>query len=88
MTITIFFPWLEDWNSKLLKNKRKILLLIDNPIYFENITVEFLSANTTSLIQTLDMGSIKNLEVHYRGMLVGYILQWIEENLNFKLINS
>ncbi len=90
MTTSIFLPWLKIWNSELQKEGRKILLLIDNATChptvtdFGNITVEFLPANTTSLIQPLDKGIIKNLKVHYRGMLVGYILQLIEEDPNFK----
>ena len=90
MTTSIFLPWLKDWISELQKKGRKILLLIDNATChptdtdFGNITVQFLPANTTSLIQPLDKGIIKNLKVHYRGTLVGYILQLIEEDPNFK----
>lgn len=87
MTAAIFSEWLANWDLELQKSGRKILLLIDNATChptctnFETIQVEFLPPNTTSLIQPLDMGIIKNLKVHHRSELVAYILQIIDDKL-------
>uniref|UniRef100_A0A1X7V775 HTH CENPB-type domain-containing protein n=1 Tax=Amphimedon queenslandica TaxID=400682 RepID=A0A1X7V775_AMPQE len=64
-------------NQKLGKQKRNILLLLDNvsshdPALknkFSNIKVVFLPKNTTSKLQPLDAGIIKNFKVHYRRLL-------------------
>lgn len=62
-------------------------MIVDNAgphpklVNLKNITLEFLPPSTTSLIQPLDMGIIKNLKTHYRGLLVTYILKAIEDNL-------
>lgn len=87
MTREIFTSWLKDWDKELGKQSRKILLIVDNAgphpklIDLKNIALEFLPPNTTSLVQPLDMGIIKNLKTHYHGLLVTYILKAIEDNL-------
>jgi hypothetical protein len=87
MTSTIFLNWLYEWDKKFQEKSRSILLLIDNcaahpkNVQLKNITLEFLPPNTTSLIQPLDKGIIKNLKVKYRMKLVHFILEKIEENL-------
>jgi hypothetical protein len=43
--------------------------------------MEFLSSNTTSLIQPMDMDIIKNLKFLYRSKLVPWILETIDNNL-------
>ncbi|KAL4148353.1 hypothetical protein QTP88_002617 [Uroleucon formosanum] len=84
----IFTSWLKDWDKELGKQSRKIVLIVDNAgphpklIDLKIIALEFLPPNiTTSLVQPLDMGIIKNLKTHYRGLLVTYILKAIEDNL-------
>jgi hypothetical protein len=47
----------------------------------KNIQQEFLSPNTTSLVQPMDMGIIINLKTLYHAKLVNYILEATEENL-------
>jgi transposase len=65
MTTEIFTSWLKHWNKELGKQSRKILLIVDNAgphrnlIDLKNITLEFLPPNTTSIIQPLDMGSLR-----------------------------
>ncbi|KAL4090335.1 hypothetical protein QTP88_025194 [Uroleucon formosanum] len=87
MTREIFTSWLKDWDKELGKQSRNILLIVDNAgphpklIDLKNIALEFLPPNTTSLVQPLDMGIIKNLKTHYHGLLVTYILKAIEDNL-------
>jgi hypothetical protein len=47
----------------------------------KNIQLEFLSRSTTSLVQPMDMGIIKNLKTLYRAKLVNYVFEAIEENV-------
>jgi hypothetical protein len=69
------------WKSK------KILLVLDNCAAhphvesLKNIQMEFLSPNTTSLVQPMDMGIITDLKVLYHLEFVNYILEAIQGNL-------
>jgi hypothetical protein len=66
---------------------RTISLVLDNCAAnlhidsLKNIQMEFLSPNTTSLVQPMGMGTIKNVKTLYRTKLVNYILEETEENL-------
>ena len=66
MTGVMFREWVTNWDSVL---KRKIILLVDNcPAHpnigeLKNIRLEFLPANTTSLIQPMEQSVIKNLKI-------------------------
>ena len=63
------------------------MLLVDNCAAhphldsLKNIKLDFLPPNTTSLVQPMDMGIIKNLKTLYRGKLVNYIIEKIEAKL-------
>ena len=87
MTSLLFEDWITRWDSALGKQSRKILLLVDNctahPALdtLKSIHLEFLPPNTTSLIQPMDQGIIKNLKVHYRKELVQMTITAIEDNL-------
>lgn len=78
---------MKDWDKELGKCSRKIVLIVDNTVPhphlmgIKNITLEFLPPNTTSIIQPLDMGIIKNLKTHYHGLLKTSDLKAIENNL-------
>ncbi|CAD6899442.1 unnamed protein product [Tilletia controversa] len=68
MTGVIFVEWLSRWDKALLKDKRKILLLLDNfsghKIDTSNLTsirLEFFQANLTAHVQPLDGGIIQTL---------------------------
>ena len=74
-------------DSYLTKVNRKIFLLVDNCTArphvstLKNIQLEFLPSNTTSLIQPMDQGIIKNLKTLYRKELVHMTLAYIEETI-------
>jgi hypothetical protein len=85
MTSEIFKKWLMSSDVEL-QRKSKIMLVLENCAAharldsFKNIQMEFLSPNTTSLVQSMDT-DIKKLKTLYRAKLVNYILESIEESL-------
>lgn len=72
MTANLFDEWLTSVNKMMIKEKRNILLFIDHApchndsLEYSNITVKFFPANTTSKLQPLDQGIIKNFKCFYR----------------------
>ncbi|CAF1281361.1 unnamed protein product [Adineta ricciae] len=80
MNVYIFTKWLEDVDMTLQKEKRKILLFLDNApvhppdIQLKNITLKFFPANTTAQIQLLDQGVIRAFKAHYRRHLIQHII--------------
>ena len=81
---------LTNFNSRLVKKERSILLLMDNAgchpssleSKFSNIKITFLPANTTSKVQPLDLGIIQNFKVHYKRLLLRYVLLKNDEMQN------
>ena len=77
MNTDIMTKILTNLNRKLVRQGRKILL-IDNVTShdvslkdkFSNIHIVFLPKNTTSHLQPLDAGIIKNFKVHYCQLLL------------------
>lgn len=91
MTGSLFENWLLKLDKKFLKEKRVVILFIDNctahnsiPL-LENVKVIFFPANMTSVIQPMDQGIIKNLKHFYRRLLVENILSGDYEALKIKL---
>ena len=86
MTSILFTEWLEEWDRKLRMEGRKILLLVDNCSAhpkvqgLTNIELRFLPPNTTSIIQPMDQGVIKNLKCLYRKEVLSSIITEIDEH--------
>ena len=86
MTRDRFTRWLLQWDKALHAKKRRICLLIDNcsahptDAELSNIVLKFLPPNTTSLIQPLDSGVIKNWKGHYRSRLNSRIISALDAN--------
>ncbi|XP_065837904.1 tigger transposable element-derived protein 6-like [Oscarella lobularis] len=86
MNRTIWTEWLTQWNAQLAAKGEKILLLLDNasphdPVLKErltNITLIYLPKNSTSRLQPLDAGIIKNFKVKYRQLLLKHVLALID----------
>ncbi|XP_057335435.1 tigger transposable element-derived protein 6-like [Microplitis mediator] len=88
MTSEIFKEWLLKIDKKMIKDKRNILLFIDNctahnvipPL--KAIKVKFLPPNTTSKLQPLDQGIIKNFKSYYRKEVVRKLIGDMEQHSN------
>ena len=75
-------------NRKLVFEDRKVILFLDNATChpesmigkFSHIKIVFLPKNTTSRLQPLDAGIIRNFKVKYRKRLVKFVLSRIQED--------
>ena len=87
MTGEILSDILSYLNQKLRSKGRSDLLFMDNAgchpsdmaDKYSNIKVLFLPPNTTSKLQPLDLGIIQNFKLHYRKLLMRFVLTKIEE---------
>ena len=94
MTSEIFETVLSKLNRKLVFENRKVILFLDNATChpepmddkFSNIKIVFLPKNTTSRLQPLDAGIIRNFKVKYRKSLVKYVLSRINDNASAAVI--
>lgn len=87
MTTKLFNEWLTQLNKSMKKQKRKILLFMDNctvhnhPPLLDHIKLQFFTLNTTSKLQPLDQGVIQNFKTFYRKEIVKIVLDRIENEL-------
>lgn len=93
MTSDIFSNWLAKLNRKMSREKRKILMIIDNcPAHshiptLSSIQIQFLPPNTTSKLQPLDLGIIQNFKVFYRTEIIKKMLAELDETNSYENIN-
>ena len=88
MTGDIMDTVLKNINQQLKCNRRSVLLLLDNAgchppelkDKYSNIKLVFLPPNTTSKLQPLDLGIIKNFKIHYRKLLLKFIVAKIDQH--------
>ena len=82
MTGVLFEEWVRKLDSSFRAQSRKVALLIDNcPAHsdiknLKNINLIFLPPNTTSVLQSMDQGVIRNLKTHYRKKVYFVSKQW------------
>lgn len=87
MTGEILESILRKLNRRLCTQGRRVALLLDNAgchpedlkDHFSNIKIIFLPPNTTSKLQPLDLGIIQNFKMHYRTLLLRFVLSKIDE---------
>jgi hypothetical protein len=74
------------WDLELQQKSRRILLVLGSCAAhpridsLKNMQLEFLSPQTTSRVQPVDMGIMTNLRTLYFAKLVNFILEAIQEN--------
>ena len=89
MTSEIFEEIVCELNRRMKRQKRKIILFVDNapchpPFpadHFSNIKLAFLPKNTTSRSQPLDAGIIKQWKVKTKRMLLRYVCSKVDGKL-------
>ena len=93
MTGDIFQEWLTKFNAKMQKKKHVLLLLDNAPCHpvdleFSNVTLQFLPSNTTSVLQSLDLGIIQNMKCHYCMQLLRAVLCQVEKGSTLEISKS
>lgn len=86
MTSAIFENYLKSWDSELIKQKRKILLIVDNcpahpDVKLRNIKLHFFPPNATSVLQPMDQGVIRSLKQFYRKQMLLKIMELQESSI-------
>lgn len=91
MTSDFFSEYLRQWDLQLKKEKRKILLLVDNcPAHphlndLQCIKLVFFPPNCTSVVQPMDQGIIRSFKCFYRTSLLLKMIEADENKKPFKL---
>ncbi|XP_037521718.1 tigger transposable element-derived protein 6-like [Rhipicephalus sanguineus] len=97
MTSEMFLEFLTHLDRKMSSQNRNILLLLDQcaahpkQVTLCNIKLVFLPANTTSHLQPLDAGIIRNAKHYFKRLLVRHLLAKIErkdDNLQITLLDA
>ncbi|XP_049304080.1 tigger transposable element-derived protein 6-like [Bactrocera dorsalis] len=91
MVSSLWTNILKEFDRDMIKQNRKVVLFIDNApchkvtdLVLENVKIEFLPANTTSILQPLDQGIIHAFKVYFRQILIRKQLLAIEKGLSNK----
>ncbi len=85
MTAEFFSGWLKSFDKAMEKQKRKVILFLDNctahspDVSLKCIRIQFLPPNTTSKLQPMDRGIIKNVKHKYRREVVRRYIADIDE---------
>ena len=85
MTSHIFEKWLRDFDERMKKAGRNILLFLDNAtchpaVALSNIKLVFLPPNTTSVLQPMDQGIIQTVKLKYRKRQLQRLLRELEKD--------
>ena len=84
MTSTIFSEWITNVNKVMKRQGRQIIMFLDNAtshtkdVQLSNVTLKFLPANTTSVLQPLDHGNIQAFKARYRKHMLQSLLSKID----------
>ncbi|GFW85409.1 tigger transposable element-derived protein 6 [Trichonephila clavipes] len=93
MTTELFNEWLVSLNSDMKREKRHILLFLDNCTVhnnappLSNVKLQFFPPNSTSKLQPLDQGIIHNFKTFYRREVVKSVLDNLENQQNVTTIS-
>ena len=85
MTADIFINWLRDFDLKMGKQSRKIVLVLDDcPAHpkdvpgLKNIRLEFVPSNSTKVLQPMVQGVVQGFRKNYRKRLIQRFLSDME----------
>ncbi|GFV77444.1 tigger transposable element-derived protein 6 [Trichonephila clavipes] len=94
MTTELFNEWLVSLNSDMKREKRHILLFLDNCTVHNNappllnVKLQFFPPNSTSKLQPLDQGIIHNFKTFYRREVVKSVLDNLESFPSPNLVDT
>lgn len=93
MTASIMKEWLLEFNAKMVRQNRKICLLLDNAtshpkISLSNINMIFLQPKTTASLQPLDQGIIHCFKMHYRKRVLLHLINQMGNAVNASQLSS
>jgi hypothetical protein len=96
MTAKIFEEFLNAWDERLGKQRRSVLLCLDNfsghpsNLQLKNIKMIFFPPNTTANSQPMDQGIIENLKRNYKKVLLRRRLESMDmgKEFNFTLLDA
>ena len=86
MISSLFNMWLFNWNNELIKERKKILLVIDNASShkilndFSNIETIFLPPNTTGTLQPMDRGVIRSFKCKFTALKLNHIIDLVDSD--------
>lgn len=88
MTSEIFERWILKFDKTMIKQKRKVVLFVDNcPAHpssvskkLVNVKLVFFPPNTTSKLQPMDQGVIKTLKMYYRKQVLKRLILALEND--------
>ncbi|XP_043463980.1 tigger transposable element-derived protein 4-like [Leptopilina heterotoma] len=93
MRSPVFEKWIRDWDYELVKKNKKILLLVDNcPSHpqikdLKSISLVFLTANTTAILQPMDQGVIRALKANFRKNLLINTIDHLHADKDLSSVN-
>uniref|UniRef100_A0A2S2PSY6 Tigger transposable element-derived protein 6 n=1 Tax=Schizaphis graminum TaxID=13262 RepID=A0A2S2PSY6_SCHGA len=84
MTGSIMENWLIQFNNRLIRENRKIILFLDNAsshpkLNLSNLKLAWFPPNTTSLTQPMDQGIIYCVKIYYRRFLMQSLIANIDQ---------
>ncbi|XP_067939534.1 tigger transposable element-derived protein 6-like [Watersipora subatra] len=84
MVSDIFQTWVRDFDRRMTRKNRKVLLIIDNCPAHPTINglmstrLLFTPANTTSVLQPMDQGIIRTFKSYYRQQVLQFTVDYID----------
>lgn len=89
-TSVIFQTYMEGVNDRMKKEKRNIVMFVDNAsphkvlTTYSNVKLVYLPINTTSHLQPMDAGIIHAFKCYYKSSLAENYVDSLDENYEFK----
>ena len=85
MSEAMFSEWLNQLNARMTKERRNILLFLDNAtphceIELSNVKLKYLPPNCTCLLQPLDQGIIRSFKARYQKLLIRHLINVIDKS--------